>query len=198
MNYVRLILCFAFALLLQFTVLALGVRAQNDLRSQVSDAVRLFPKDAKTSRNHLILFGEPAVPLIVEIIQSDKNLDPIKKSFLVDVIATLHGEKSNEALISLLADGDPYVRGLVASYVSKRKLQTALPKLISLLNDKEVYKTVVSTDPSSEHSVLVRDVAIDALQALTGKVLARRGTKEQKAQAWMRWWRMQQKRKGKC
>lgn len=195
MNYVRLILCFAFALLLQFSVLALGVRAQNNLRSQVSDAVRLFPKDAKTSRNQLISFGDPAVPLIVEIIQSDTNLDPIKKSFLVDVIATLHGEKSSEALISLLADGDPYVRGLVASYVSKRKLQTAIPHLIALLEDKAVYKTVVQTDPSSEEPVLVRDVAIEALQATAGLVLSPGGTKDQQATAWKRWWKRRQSSK---
>ena len=189
MNYTRLLSCVVLAYLLLHAVgLAETPNPQSELRTKVSEAARLFPKEAKTSRKQLISFGEPAVPFIVEIIQSDPNLDPVKKAFLIDVIASIHGEKSDAGLVSLLSDGDPYVRGLAVSYITKRKLQAAIPHLISLLEDKAVYKTVVHTDPSSTQVVLVRDVAIEALQATTGIAVRPRGTKDEQVRAWMRWW----------
>jgi len=171
-------------------------QSQEDLRTKVWRAIDLpFPKDADESRKQLKQIGAPAVPFILEAIESEPEMNPIKKTFLVDVMASIHQESSVSGLMGLLSSNDPYIRGLAATYLGKQKVRASVPKLINLLNDKEVYKTTVYTDPLSEKPVLVRDAAIDALQAVTGKVLARRGTKDQKAQAWIRWWRTQQAKK---
>lgn len=172
---------------------------QEDLKTEVQKAIDLpFPKDAEESRKQLRGMGAPAIPYILAVVESDSKMNPIKKTFLIDVIATIGDESSMSALMDLLSYNDPHVRGVAATHLGEQKSTAPLPKLIGLLNDKEVYKTVVYTDPSSEQPVLVRDVAIDALQAITGRVLARQGTKQQQAQAWARWWRRRQKRNGKC
>ena len=168
-------------------------RCQEELKVKVSGAVGLFPKEAEASRKQLISFGEDAIPFVLEIVQSDVNLDPIKKAFLIDVVASIRGEKSGLALISLLSDSDPYARGLAATYIDNRKLRTAIPYLIALLNDQAVYKTIVQTDRNIERNILVRDVAIDALQGVTGKVLASHSSREKQAKAWQAWWDKKQK-----
>lgn len=166
---------------------------QDELKAKVSEAAGLFPKEAETSRKQLISFGENGIPFIAEIIQSDVNLNPIKKAFLMDVIASIPGEKSEGALIALLSDLDPYVRGLAISYISNRKLRAAIPSFIPLLSDHAVYKTVVQTDPSSERNILVRDAAIEALQAISETVLASNSSREKQAKAWRAWWDKRQK-----
>jgi len=165
-----------------------------DLRDSVRKAIDLpFPKDANESREQLLHFGAHATPFIAQTIRSDAKMNPIKKAFLVDVIARITGEESGSALIKLLSDDDPLLRGLGATYLGKRKSSSAIPNLIKLLRDQGVYETVAHNDPASEHAVLVRDVAIESLQAVTGTVLAPQGSKEQQAQEWMRWWQAQQK-----
>lgn len=159
-----------------------------DLKDSVRKAIDLpFPKDANESREQLLRFGPPATPLIAEAIRSDSKMNPIKKAFLVDVIGRITGEESDSTLISLLSDNEPHVRGLAATYLGKRRVRAAIPNLINLLNDQDVYITITYTDPASEHPVLVRDVAIESLQAVTGTVLAPQGSKEQQAQEWVRW-----------
>lgn len=167
---------------------------QEDLETKVQRAIDLsFPKAAEESRAQLRQIGPAAIPYILRAIESDPKVNPVKKVFLIDVMASITDKASESALIRLLSNTDAYVRGIAASYLGKQKARAAVPSLIKLLNDKEVYKTIVYTDPSSEKPVLVRDAAIEALQSVTGKVLVRQGTKEQQAQAWLRWWQTQQK-----
>jgi hypothetical protein len=176
---------------------AASYEPQDDLKTKVRKIIELpFPKDAEKSRKELRRLGAPAIPYIFTVVESDSQMNPIKKTFLIDVIASFRDESSVSALMDLLSNNDPYVRGLAATHLGEQRSRAALPKLISLLNDRGVYKTVEYTDPSSEQLVLVRDVAIDALQTVTGAVLARHGTKEQQAQAWMRWWRKHRGKKG--
>jgi hypothetical protein len=77
---------------------------------------------------------------------------------------------------------------VAASHLGERRLRDAIPHLINLLHDKEVYKTVVQTHPETEEDVLVRDVAIEALEDITGMTLARRGSRDEQVKAWLRWW----------
>lgn len=167
---------------------------QDDLRGRVSQAVnRPFPREAESTRQQLAALGAPALPFIIENIRANASLTPIKKAFLVDVIAGMNGSQSAATLISLLDDPDPYVRGMAASYLGKRRLKDAVPHLVGLLNDKEVYKTVVRTDPAAEEDILVRDIALEALRATTRIALARRSSKDEQAKAWLHWWQRQQR-----
>lgn len=170
---------------------------QDDVKTQVQESIDLpFPKDAHKSRKELEELGAPAIPYILAVVESDSKMNPIKKTFLIDIIASFRNKSSVSALIDLLSNNDPYVRGVATTRLGKKRSRAALPKLISLLNDQEVYKAIEYTDPSSEQLVLVRDVAIDALQSVTGKVLARHGTKEQQVEAWKWWWRKHGGEKG--
>ena len=194
MKWNSLLIFIPFACALSASVcVAATYKSQDDLRSKVSQAVsRAFPQEAESSRKQLIALGVSAIPFIVEIVQSGANLTPIKKAFLIDIVASLKGQQSASALTSLLGDTDPYVRGLAATYAGKQRLKVAVPHLVNLLNDKEVYKTIVQTDPFTERDVLVRDVAIETLQAIAGIALAQRGSKDEQVKAWLRWWHKQQ------
>jgi TonB family protein len=170
-----------------------GQLAQNELRDEVFKAARLFPMDVATSRKQLRFFGEAAAPFIAEIIQSDHNLDLNKKAYLIGVLGNTDGERVDSALIRLLSDADPFVRGTTTSLIARRKLRAALPSLVALLKDKAIYQTVVQTDPARETDMLVRDMAIQALSAITGTILAPGSPADAQAKAWKAWGEKQQK-----
>lgn len=182
-----------------FVGTATANNVQDNLRDEVLQAINLpFPSEATNTRTQLSALGPPATPFIVEFIAAHENLHPIKKTFLVDIIAAMKGEQADSALLELLSDNDSYVRGLAVTYLGKRKLTSSIPYLIKLLSDKEVYKTINQTDPAAEQDVLVRDVAIEALQATTGVALAHRDSKEEQVKAWLRWCQKQHRAKGIC
>lgn len=145
----------------------------------------------------LTTLGPAAAPYVVEVIRSRNDLHPIRKTFLIDILAAMCGAEIENSLFSLLSDKDPYVRGLTTTYLAKRKVKESIPFLIKLLDDKGTYKTINQTDPAMSHNILVRDVAIDALETTTQMTLVPKGSKRQQAQAWLRWWRLQQKSKPK-
>ncbi len=178
---------------------ALTCAPQDNLQAKVIQAVDLpFPQQAENTRRQLTALGAPAIPFIVDVIRSNTSLNPVKKIFLIGIVANMKGEQSTTALVNFLSDSDPHVRGVAASYLGTRKFKAAVPYLVNLLGDKEVYKTTVQTDPAAEQNVLVRDVAIEALQAINGIALAQRGSKEDQVKAWLRWWRKQPTLKRSC
>lgn len=173
-------------------------KQKDDLRDKVLQIIsRPFPGEAEASRKQLVALGPPAIPWIVEAVRSDVNLMPIKKAFLIDVISRISDRDASSAMIRLLEDDDPFVRGLSASRLGGLRSRTAIPHLIRLLHDKEVYQTVVQTDPAAEQDILVRDVAIEALRATTGMALAERDSKYEQVKAWTYWWNSRQKLKSK-
>jgi hypothetical protein len=171
---------------------------QNTPRDKVLQAINLpFPDKATNTRSQLTELGPAAAPYIVEVIGSRDDLHPIRKTFLIDILAGICGTEVENALFSLLSDKDPYVRGLTTTYLAKRKLKSSIPYLINLLDDQGIYKTINQTDAGITRDILVKDVAIDALEATTQMVLAPKGSRGQQARAWLRWWRMQGKSKRK-
>ena len=123
---------------------ALG--GQGDLSAQVSKAVNLFSSSPKLARKELRDLGPAAFPYLLRIIREDRGLGTIKKTLRIDAIARDKTGKSASALVDLLADSDPYVRGLAVSYLGKRRYRPAIPHLIKLL-DRGVFVTTIKTDP---------------------------------------------------
>jgi|GEM_PF-3497096 len=171
------------------------VGRQNDVSARVSQVVALLPNEPKLARKHLLALGPSAFPYVLRIVREDAGLGMIKKTFLIDVIARSKTKQSGSALIELLTDTDPYVRGLAASYVDKRRYRAAVPHLIKLLDDKGVYVTQLQTDPERHEPVLVRDKVMEALQGITGRTMDTRSTQDERAAAWVRWWEKQQRSK---
>jgi hypothetical protein len=77
--------------------------------------------------------------------------------------------------------------------LGKRKMRRAIPRMVELLNDEGIYITLTNSDPYRKKDKPVRDVAIEALQSITGKTLAKGKSQEAQAKAWLNWWRKQQK-----
>jgi hypothetical protein len=136
----------------------------------------------------LLELGPSAFSSILLMIRGDSGLGTIKKTFLIDVIARSKTRESGSAMIALLTDSDPYVRGLAVSYLGKRRYRPAMAHLVALLDDKGVFVTTIKTDPEREEPELVRDKAIEALEAITRMKLTPKRTGDEKAKAWQQWW----------
>ncbi len=179
-------------------------KIQGDIEPKVAEAIVLFRNgQIQKAIAQFREIGDPAVPAARELLQTDVGSRGMPQLLLSGFIASTEGEGANVALVELLSDSSPYLRGVAASSIGKRKLKAAVPQLISLLNDKEVYLTTHVTHPngydrepsSIDVPTLVRDAAIDALQLITGKKLARSASREKQAQAWLQWWQKQKARK---
>jgi HEAT repeat protein len=149
----------------------------------------------KAARREFERMGAPAFPHILRAIRDDNGLGPIKKAFLVDVIGKSRTKEAPSALTELLSYSDPFVRGLAVSHLGKRKYKQAIPYLVKLLDDKDVFVTNIKTDPERSEPVLVRDSAMEALQAITGRTMDAGATQDERARAWLRWWEKQQRPK---
>lgn len=171
---------------------------QGDLQLRVSQAVESFAKDPLGTQEQLQSMGPAAIPFILEFIcLSDEatfkkvTRDPV----LVEIIASYSNKEADDALLKLLSSECAHIRGLAASYAGRRKQQSAVPCLVNLLEDKEIYLGL-AVSHGEDNEILVRDVAIEALQNITGKKLANRSSKEKQAEAWLEWWLKQKKSKG--
>lgn len=168
---------------------------QGDVATRVTRALDLMSHQPKAARRELQRIGAPAFPHILRAIREDDGLGPIKKAFLVDVIGKSRTKEAASALTELLSYSDPFVRGLAVSHVGKRRYKPAIPYLVKLLDDKNVFVTNMQTDPDRNEPVLVRDNAMEALQAITGRAIDARATQDERAKAWLHWWEKQQRPK---
>jgi HEAT repeat protein len=170
-------------------------QAQNNVESKIAQAVSLF-KNKEISKALAIFreVGDPAIPAVMQLLHSDVEPKGAVLIYLSSFIASTKGERADAALIQLLADESSFLRGDAAREVGNRKLSSALPKLIGLLSDTEVHYTISMTDPYREKNILVRDSAVEALQSITGKVLAKGKSRDEQVKAWLEWWRKQRKR----
>ena len=165
---------------------------QSDLKEKVAEAVNLFLRDRAQAMAQLRALGDPAIPFVLEILQSDqKPIIPVRLA-LLSFIAEMQGENSNSALMALFSHNESHVRGFATVELGRRKLERAIPKIVGLLNDEGIYMSFMITDPYREEHKLVRDVAIEALQSITGKTLAKGKSREAQIKAWRRWWQKQQ------
>lgn len=164
---------------------------QNNIETRISEAVALFhnrqiPQAVGKFRG----IGDPAVPAVMELLKTDVGSRGMPLLLLTGFFSSTKGARADAALIELLSKESPYLRGFAASLIGKRKLRVAVPHLIKLLDDKEVYITTTSSHYPDMHT-LVRDEAIDALQSITGKTFARNKSRGRQAEAWLEWWREQ-------
>ena len=159
---------------------------------RVSEAVALFRnKQYDTAMSQFRDLGEKAIPAVLNLIQSDEVPVGVRMFGLFGFISSIEGESANGALIELLSARIPFLRGQSAGEIGRRKVKAAIPNLIHLLDDKEICLTTSITDPYRERHTLVRDTAIDALEAITGKKLSKNRSYEEKAKAWAGWWHRQ-------
>lgn len=186
-----------------------GVQAvpQDDLRYRINEIIR------NKDYSELKELGPPAVPYVLELLESNSNFNGHQLALFFFVMQT-HGKKSDEALVRLLHHPSCYLRGLAAQQVGFRKIKAAVPELIPLLQDRNVYgKSLCGGDYSGTPSVnsipakvkatptrpdselLVMDEAVRALESITGLKISESRSLDKRATAWMRWWQQQQESK---
>jgi HEAT repeat protein len=167
---------------------------QDEMKAKVAQAIALYPKDVKAAYEKLRALGVEAIPFIVEVIKDDESVpEPLRifkktrtNNFLINVITNTPGEQADAVLIEMLSSKNVLVRGDAALSLGEQKTAAAIPFLLDLLNDSETYAVNIilthqqSPDAPSSYkvNVLIRDVAVTALQQITGQVLARQANKK--------------------
>jgi hypothetical protein len=116
---------------------------------------------------------------------------PVIKLIFLDFVSQSEGAEVEAALIELLKDKQPELRGYAVSELGKRKVSRAIPSIVERLDDKE-NTVVICTLNNPCDDILVRDLAIRALEAITGVKPSSSKNKEKQAEAWQRWWKKRQ------
>jgi hypothetical protein len=165
---------------------------QEDVKAKAEGALKNFNKNVPEGLAQLRALGAPAVPFILDYIREGHG--PIIKIILLSFVSSTQGKEADDAVLSLLWDKDPSLRGYAVTAIGARKLKAGVPRLVELLSDKGVYNHVVVMD-GEDYDVLVRDNAVEALESINGMVLEKKGSNDKKAKAWLRWWQRQQKSK---
>jgi hypothetical protein len=183
-----LLLCLLSSLIL----VPVNGQSQEDMKVKTDEALKVFNKNIPQGLARLRELGAPAVPYVLDYIRTTDR--PLLKIVLLSFVSSANGKEADEAILSLLNEKDPNLRGYAASSVGTRKLKAAVPRLAELLQDREVYMHVVVND-GVDYDVLIRDKAIEALESITGLILEKKGSKDKKARAWLRWWQKEQNQK---
>jgi hypothetical protein len=168
---------------------------QNDVEAKVQEAVN-FIRNREISRGMAQLkeLGSPAVPYVLDYVSREAYRYPLIKILLLNNFVSLtKGTEADAALIKFLADRQPELRGYAATELGERKVESAVPHIVLLLNDK-ANTTVIRDVNDHSPDVLVRDAAIGALELIAGIKLAKGKSKEKQAKAWLSWWQKQQRK----
>jgi hypothetical protein len=186
-------------LLLLLLGASISAKPQDELKAKVDDAIKLiFNKEIPKGMTQLKELGSPAVPYVLDYMSRDGYQRPVIKLLLLDNFVSLtRGAEADAALIKLLSDKQPELRGYAANELGKRKVKPAIPHLVERLNDKASTIVIRQMNDDPNFDVLVRDLAIGALEAITDMKLAEGKSKEKQAKAWLRWWKKQQESKAK-
>ncbi len=135
--------------------------------------------------------GSPAAPCVLDYVRREGYQRPIIKLVLLSFVSESEGTEVESALIEMLKDKQPELRGYAVNELGKRKVKRAVPFLIERLDDNG--NTVILCSMNSPcDDVFVRDLVVEALESITGVRLTKSKNREKQVKAWRRWWQKQQ------
>jgi hypothetical protein len=170
------------------TLIPRSAQSQKDIKTETEEALKIFSKSFPQGLARLRKLASPSVPFVLDYLRTNNR--PLLRIVLLSFVSSVNGKEADDAVLALLNESDPNFRGYAASAVGTRKLKAAIPRLVELLNDREVYMHVRVND-GVDYDILIRDNAVESLESLTGMVLEKKGNKDKKARAWLRWWQKQ-------
>lgn len=170
-----------------------SAKVQSDVEAKAQEAINfILNREIPRGMTQLKELGPPAVPYVLDYVSREAYRYPLIKILLLhNFVSLAKGEEADAALIKLLADTQPELRGYAAAELGKRSIKVAVPHLVQLLNDK-ANTTILRDMNDRSPDVLVRDAAIGALEAITEIKLAKGKSKEKQAKAWLDWWQKEQ------
>jgi hypothetical protein len=147
---------------------------------------RPFPAEAATVKESLVAHGDRAVRGIVEAVKNEGGASPERINFLFDVLTSIGTPNAQVAMVELLDDSRPLVRGRAADELATNLAHCATPALIDRLQDTAVY----NDDVKRRKSLTVAEAADEALQKLTGmrKAGSDTGGPASRAPMFKTWW----------
>lgn len=164
--------------------------AQTSLRSTIAEALDAWSGRAATRASILKITSDP-VPMLVTIAKSKSESD-IRRTHAIALLATFTGKPSERALGQIANDPNPRYRCLGLQSLAEQKASSAVPMLISKLDDHSTCMKTVSTDPAEEHYVYVSDEAVRLLEQITGQSFGQEsGNGHRLTKPWKEWWTKQ-------
>jgi hypothetical protein len=168
-------------------------QCRDDTRSKVEAIINnIFAE--KTLNNVTQQFreiGPAAVPCVLEYMSRDGYKRPAIRIIFLNFVSKSEGVEVEAALMKLLKDTRPELRGYAASELGRRRVFSAIPLLIDRLDDNE-NTVVICTLNNSCDDIPVRVLAMSALESITGVKPSNSKSKEKQAKAWRQWWSTRQ------
>ena len=113
-----LLLFFLFSSLPLFPV---SGRPQADIKTETEEALELFKQSFPRGLARLRELGAPAVPFVLDYVRAtDRSLIRI---VLLSFVSSTNGKEADDAVLTLLNERDPRLRGYAVSSVGTRKLR---------------------------------------------------------------------------
>jgi hypothetical protein len=164
--------------------------AQCNIKQEVDEVLKFLPQNYNSAEKKAKEIGSDSIPYLVDIIFNDSHATVIQRIHIhpqhIQLIASFKSPIADEALMKLLTHKRAYLRGYATIYLGNRKTKGSIPTIVSLLNDTDVYLTESSSHNPDKY-ILVRDIAVQALEKITETELLPKKNYELKAKAWLDW-----------
>jgi len=125
----------------------------------------------------------------------------MRRSHAIELLATFKSDESVKMLERVTIGADPVFRCAAIRSLAAIGSKSTVPILISKLDDRSVCMQMQSTDPARSDDVFVSDLAVGALEQVTGQTLGEKSSTGHRAtQPWKKWWdkQRQQQRGARC
>lgn len=148
-----------------------------------------IPADAPRIRRDIRTLGPCVSRILVSVLNREEKFSLPKRLFIFDLFEENVSASEVDLVLSLLENSSTQIRGRAVIFSGAKKLDTAVPYLITLLKDEAVYLTRVQTDPYREENVLLKTLALVELERITGKVPPPKLKEKDLIKFWEKWWK---------
>src|SRR4030095_5608677 len=101
-------------------------QSQEDLKAQTDEALKVFSENIFQGLARLRELGAPAMPFVLDYVRSTDR--PLIRIALLSFVSSTNGKEADEAILSLLNEKDPSLRGYAVSSVGTRKLEAVVTR----------------------------------------------------------------------
>ena len=118
-----------------------------------------------------------------------------RRSHAIELLATFKSDESVKMLEGVTIGADPVFRCVAIRSLAAIGSKSTVPILINKLDDRAVCMQMQSTDPARADDVYVSDLAVGALEQVTGQTIGEKSSSGHRAtQPWKEWWAKQHQR----
>jgi HEAT repeat protein len=122
-------------------------------------------------------------------ISQEKGQTYTRRSHAIELLATFKSDESVKILGQVTINSDPVFRCAAIRSLAAIGLKSTVPILVHKLDDRSVCMQMQSTDPAHADDMYVSDLAVGALEQVTGQTFDKKSSNPHRpTQPWKEWW----------